>query len=57
MVEFDCIHCGKKISRDFDTFADFVICPACNEKTAVFVKDGELITTDYSNDDIREILS
>lgn len=57
MLDFECVNCGKKISRDLDTFVGFVRCPVCNKRTAVFVKDKKLITTDYDMAQIREILS
>ncbi len=60
MVDFECVHCGNIISRDFDIFAGIVRCHKCKKTMRVFVKNKELITTDYDLDDtaqMREILS
>lgn len=57
MVDFNCVNCENIISRDLDTFAGFVTCPACKKRTAVFVLNKKLVTTDYDIAQIKEILS
>lgn len=55
MVDFECLHCGNEITRDFETFVGVVRCSNCSKTMWVFVKDRQLIATDYNWHDVAQV--